>query len=460
MYQVLIADDEPSVVQALLTSIDWNKYQLNISGLAASGSEAMSILQNRHIDIAILDIRMPGLTGIELCEAIHQQYPHIRTIIISGYAEFEYAHKAIQHGVLGYCLKPLDYNEIRSLLLKSVAQLNAGSQKASNDDLLDAIEADDPDLIRKFLSQMDMNQSCYYTAVSIGSSPMTLTRNSCIVFRLGRNQYGYLMKTPLMESQIKVFFSNSDHQCLGINKDPVLPENLKNTLNNCSAYAYQFFIDSSCRVCYGINNRTTTIILSEVSKASSLSQKRRLFDLLEEIKKSDYKAIFDIRSALQLCNTVLTSELFQDAKNDYYVYSFEQLVSEYGDFVQMLSTLKQLLNDTQDFMSFQSVNNTAFLKIMKYINNHFNEDISLAETASVLHMNPNYMSQMFKKESGITFTHYITDLRISEAKKQLTTTDLPISDISVNVGFNDYFYFLKTFKKVTGKTPSQFRQTE
>lgn len=75
-------------------------------------------------------------------------------------------------------------------------------------------------------------------------------------------------------------------------------------------------------------------------------------------------------------------------------------------------------------------------------------------------MNPNYISQMFKRETGITFTHYITELRINDAKLLLTSSNTSILDISIKVGYNDYFYFLRIFKKVTGKTPSQWRQTE
>jgi Response regulator containing CheY-like receiver domain and AraC-type DNA-binding domain len=458
MYQVLIADDEPSVVHSLLNSINWDKYHLNITGLAASGSEALLILQNRHVDIAILDIRMPGLSGIELSEVIHQSYPHIRIIIISGYAEFSYAHKAIQNGAIGYCLKPLDYDEIRSLLFKTVNLLNSGSQKANSDDLLDAMEADNIDLIKKILEQFDMRQEYYYTAVSICNKPIVLPYDSGITFSLGRNQYGYLMKSPLNKVQIQNLSMESDHRCIGISSTPVSPNNLKNSLNNCSAYAYQFFIDECCKVCYGTNNTTASLFLSEISKAVSLSHKQKLIELLCEFKEADYKSIFNIRSALQLCNTIFTSDFFHDAKYDYYVYSFDQLVSEYGDFKCMLSILIDLLKNTKEAFHFASVNNATFLTLMKYINNHYNEQISLTETASALHMNPNYMSQMFKKETGITLTHYITNLRISEAKKQLTTTDTPISDISIYVGFNDYFYFLKTFKKVTGKTPSQYRQ--
>lgn len=62
-----------------------------------------------------------------------------------------------------------------------------------------------------------------------------------------------------------------------------------------------------------------------------------------------------------------------------------------------------------------------------------------------------------RKSAGATFSHYLTTLRITNAKKMLTATDTSINDISMQTGFNDYFYFLKTFKKYTGNTPGEYR---
>lgn len=94
---------------------------------------------------------------------------------------------------------------------------------------------------------------------------------------------------------------------------------------------------------------------------------------------------------------------------------------------------------------------------MKYINSCYTENITLKDVANVVNLNPNYISQVFKKTTGTTFSHYLTNLRIDTAKKLLTTTNSSINDVSIQAGFNDYFYFLKTFKKYTGKTPSEFR---
>ena len=104
MYRVLIADDEPSVTESLEKYIEWKELGLEVAGIVENGREVLDFLEQNRIDIVILDIRMPGLTGLEVCEHIHNIYEKLQIIIISGYAEFSYAERAISYGVLGYCL--------------------------------------------------------------------------------------------------------------------------------------------------------------------------------------------------------------------------------------------------------------------------------------------------------------------------------------------------------------------
>ncbi|MDE5825167.1 MAG: helix-turn-helix transcriptional regulator, partial [Lachnospiraceae bacterium] len=93
------------------------------------------------------------------------------------------------------------------------------------------------------------------------------------------------------------------------------------------------------------------------------------------------------------------------------------------------------------------------------INENYRGEISLTGAAQVLNMNSNYVSQLFKKETGITFVHYVTQKRLEDAKELLSTTKKPLTDIALEVGFNDTFHFIKTFKKVIGMTPGQYRMS-
>ncbi len=96
------------------------------------------------------------------------------------------------------------------------------------------------------------------------------------------------------------------------------------------------------------------------------------------------------------------------------------------------------------------------MKIIKYLNENYEKDVSLKKLSGLFHLNSSYVSFLIKNETGLTYSQYLTELRIGKAKELLTTTDLSLAEISEAVGFNDYFYFIKKFKKVVGVTPGHF----
>lgn len=95
---------------------------------------------------------------------------------------------------------------------------------------------------------------------------------------------------------------------------------------------------------------------------------------------------------------------------------------------------------------------------LDYINAHFHENISLLDVAENINISKNYLCDIFKKELGVTFINYVTNLRIEKAKEYLTRTDMKMYEVSSAVGYNDYAYFSQIFKKHTGKTLSSYRK--
>ena len=92
-----------------------------------------------------------------------------------------------------------------------------------------------------------------------------------------------------------------------------------------------------------------------------------------------------------------------------------------------------------------------------YIFKHIYEDLSLAKIAEYVSVNPKYLSNLFKKETGIPITEYIQHSKIEEAKKLLAFTDFPLSKIQALLNFTDQSYFTKVFKKHTKLTPKQYK---
>lgn len=96
--------------------------------------------------------------------------------------------------------------------------------------------------------------------------------------------------------------------------------------------------------------------------------------------------------------------------------------------------------------------------IERYIESHLSQDVTREEIASFLHFNPAYLSRMFKKETGHSLTDYIIDVRMKQAKRLLSESDLKVSDVAEITGYHNFSYFSKLFKKQEGFTPQEFRK--
>ncbi len=103
-------------------------------------------------------------------------------------------------------------------------------------------------------------------------------------------------------------------------------------------------------------------------------------------------------------------------------------------------------------------NKKVIRKMMKYISMHHSEPLTLKTIAENIHMNPAYLSHLFKKEIGMTFREYLNFVRIEEAKRLLRHTDYSIIDIAMAVGYESQSYFSQVFRKCTGVAPNRFRQ--
>jgi AraC-like DNA-binding protein len=98
-------------------------------------------------------------------------------------------------------------------------------------------------------------------------------------------------------------------------------------------------------------------------------------------------------------------------------------------------------------------------KARKFINEHLGEKISLTDVGQSVHISPNYLSEKFKKVAGINFVDYVARIRVGKACDLLRNSNLRISEIAFAVGFQSLSQFNRVFKKLTQKSPTQFRTT-
>ena len=118
-YRVMVVDDEDIVREAIKSSIPWEQYQVEVVACAANAPDAIAWLEHDQADLIITDIRMPVIDGLALVEILRAKNPDMEFIIISGYADFEYARQAMRFGVRDYLLKPVDMNTLVNAVCKA-----------------------------------------------------------------------------------------------------------------------------------------------------------------------------------------------------------------------------------------------------------------------------------------------------------------------------------------------------
>lgn len=198
MLQVLLVDDESYVVDDLEIAFPWTKYGVEKVFTAYSGMQALQIIERNSIDILITDIAMPGMTGLELITRVKEFNKTIKCILLTGYAEFEYAQEAIKQGVVDYLIKPLDHNKLDLCLEETINTMKKEmEQTASYEQALFTFREHLPVMKDKLLNELLQGKSYSEEALVNKLSGYSLTYRKdddvfLLVIRLEEhfNRYG------------------------------------------------------------------------------------------------------------------------------------------------------------------------------------------------------------------------------------------------------------------------------
>ena len=173
----------------------------------------------------------------------------------------------------------------------------------------------------------------------------------------------------------------------------------------------------------------------------------------ELIKTSIWRLIIDIVTAIN-CPSFPACILYEFG--DASLYEDFKKIDTLPDMSEYLKKVCRLIMN--DYLKKERSSSRNVIETAKsYIDHHFNQEITLELIANYVFVNPTYFSELFKKETGRNYIEYITDLRMNKAKELLSQTNLKIAEICEAVGYTDAKYFSKTFKKLTGITPSEYK---
>ena len=131
-FKVIVAEDEVLLLNNLVSKINNSDLGFEVIGKAQTGKQALDLVKKLSPDLIITDIKMPLMDGITFLENVHQRFPHIYSIILSGFSDFEYAKSAIQLQVSEYLLKPIDPDELYNALFKIKTKLEVEQSSYSD----------------------------------------------------------------------------------------------------------------------------------------------------------------------------------------------------------------------------------------------------------------------------------------------------------------------------------------
>lgn len=509
MFTVVLADDEPMILKGLERLIDWKKLGITIVGTACDGAEAFKLIKKFKPDMIVSDINMPNLTGIELLKRIKADEQSTRVIFISGYQEFEYARDALKYGAVDYLLKPINEKQLTIAIEKIINEKIENT--ASEQHLTLQLNLDNEDegkaVEEAYLSANShvIDGGGHYGVICCGiDEDEIFEKDDCeiVIFTslniieqlvsdieghwvINKNNRIYVLVYHHVYSEVESLISTLPskiidtiwteiNQQLSVSTGQVVSDinhirdayqmanegmdskyfyGKSNVIPYRETHRSKYTLEDHYVAQVGILNSIMSYDKSKICKAVTY-----YMDIVKDV------SIWDKKSAINYCLATLVfvtrhieDSTIQLENMDIKVVRARLVqTSYYSEMIEIMVELyEHLLEEISVYVNTKE--NTEIIKVKKYIQMHYSEPIKLETLADLVYMNPNYFSGYFKKHVGMKYKEYLTMIRINEAEKIILSTDKKVYEIAEAVGFGDYRHFSVVFKKIKGKSPSEYK---
>jgi len=499
--RLIIVDDEKIIRETISSIIDWESIGIELAGICKNGIEAYDMIIDEYPDIVLTDIKMPGLSGLELIEQIREIDSNIQFIILSGYGEFDFAKKAMQYGVRHYLLKPCNENQIIEVM-KQVAddcyQLRAIEEVQENhkelkenlnnniirniimeslshkDDLQTVIQQYEPYIdftathyqlyYLHYLTKDHLEPSIkmirtFLAKVAPGVVPhfVYVTNTLLLFMELENNLHDTLM----------IFLNNLNFKNQLVSIEPGykyftnLYDLLENILIKISRHELVYLIHNH-HLITAYNHNSLFVKTNHILNKFSLKKEFNQELFLLEIKET----LAEINDG-NLLRAVITTLLIKVTSMNLIPFSplhITDFLLEINNISGCHAILKEFLDKFSSHINTQPISKPQYKdfieKTLQYVDKNLsNPKLSLKWIAeNLLYMNVDYLSKQFIKETGYKFSYYLTNKRIEKAKKLLLNDNMEnIYTVAHQVGCgNNPQYFSQIFKKHTGMTPTAY----
>jgi two-component system response regulator YesN len=521
-FRVILVDDEPIILRSLKVAIPWEELNISIVGEARNGEQALAMVNELSPHMIISDIRMPGIDGITLMKRVLSDNPKRLFIFISGYGEFEYAREALREGAFDYLLKPIDHEELIEMIKRAKINLerqiendhllhsvNVLSMLAKERMIAEFIEGGAPSLQHlAWLENSELEQEYFMAVVQLDhylklNEEWTLEEKRLWLFAI-RNileewsiTHSGLTVFPFHTGEWILLFRGSHHkqkEALGADLVQQIKANTKlqcsigfslnvsgiNQLSHAYASATKalykrFYLGTEAVLIDQAVQHEAVLEQAEVKYPKKLEN-----DILEAIRTLNQNGMLSLLDSFQayiekqslskvtaegiiVRLTVVIYRQFEQL-NLLLEWSLEGLLQELqsqGTLVEMMQVLKinfsKWINEGLTNHNKENVE-TVIAKAQDYIHNNYHKDLSMEEVAELIDLSISHFCMLFKQVSGYTFLEYLTKIRMDKAKYILKNSNVKVYQVAPLVGYQDPRYFTQVFKKITGMTPSEFRE--
>lgn len=453
-------------------------------------------------DIAIVDVEMPDMNGLEFCRKASEISPKLKMVILSAFDRFDYAKQAIGIGVEDYILKPVDEEELEVVMRKVVADIEKSRKEREDREQLTlrTLEKELKELTRCFAQNKK-----YETELEVSFPFLREYHNFCIAVQdtwdekdeMNEMEFGrHIDKIflPMETGMIGVFWKKDDRTSMYEQLQILRKRIEKNGISLRFYYTRkrknETFVQAIIRCFYTLESafyRKERDIEAGVRETSFLNLELQPPDLkeamnllsedgegsllVEEIVGEVERAFERHAEPLAVCQMLL--DVFITLKIYLTKCWQEESLGIFrrmdlwnflccGSQEKLRQMLEESLKELQDFITEQrkTHGNLYIVKMAKtYTKEHYQDTgLSLQEVADAVGLSRTYFSSTFKELTGEKYWDYLSRYRIEKAKILLKETGLSQAEISEKVGYNSEYHFSRKFKELAGISPNKFRK--
>lgn len=516
MYRVMLVDDEQIILSGLKSLINWEELGLDVPDSAAGAEEALARMRDLCYDILITDLRMLGMSGLEMIAEIRRLGYPVKILVISGYGNFDNLKIAIRHDIEDFLLKPVDEDQLKTAVLYILEKMESERRQkrylqVMNSIVLDnilnswiAASQEDAQLIEK----LEILQVCvdkpYYRACVIRlkyppqcEPPQVSSREIQGMFRQRCRCGETLYATFSLCGDIILIFAGSEMPESG-RMLAFLDHAMGNALfgaacsytaavgrpvqdamqvhkSYCSALPFLLFgnlVPGSLTVVYDLWKAQSAKLLAGLSLEEAwlgsflhcdenalLCRLETLHEKLQALRDrpTEFQSQALMNVAYFLIAGVETLRV-KNARGEPLGWDLHALASLSCYEARLAALEDAVIELSAKYVCRRDLCHPLVDKLKEIVKTCYATELSLKTLALDLGVSQTYLGRIFKKNTNALFTEYLSNYRIEKAKEYLLTTSLRSADIAKKVGFGNPNYFSNVFKKREGIYPTQYRR--